>query len=165
MELPPAVALPHFAGSCPVWPPRVFIPFPLLCSGGRDHLIRVWDVETLVCRRTLGGHTDDILSLSGVSVSVPQPDLAQLISPGSPRSPTAQIIAGISPVGQPLASPSGTEGGAMPPGSPRSGLDRALLFVSAAADGTVRLWSGECAAGEAAWVISVGYGMARGWNC
>ena len=25
----------------------------LLLSGGRDHLIRVWDSETLVCRRTL----------------------------------------------------------------------------------------------------------------
>lgn len=102
----------------------------------------MWDVETLVCRRTLGGHTDDILSLSGIFASVPQPDLAQLMSPGSPRSPTAQIIAGISPVGHPLASPPGGEGGAPPPGSPRSGLERALLFVSAAADGTVRLWSG-----------------------
>lgn len=31
--------------------------------------------------------------------------------------------------------------------SPRAGLERALLFVSAGADGTVRLWSGAAAVG------------------
>ena len=48
--------------------------------------------QTLVCRRTLAGHTDDILSLSGISVQLPAPDAAEL---ASPRSPTAAVIAGI----------------------------------------------------------------------
>lgn len=34
--------------------------------------------------------------------------------------------------------------------SPRAGLERALLFVSAGADGTVRLWSGVLACVAAA---------------
>jgi WD40 repeat protein len=111
------------------------------CSGGRDHLIRVWDVETLVCRRTLAGHTDDVLSLGGVSVSVSGSDLGALVSPGSPTM--AALAAGLSPLGGPLAPPMpGSPGGGGMPGSPRAGLERALLFVSAGADGTVRLWSG-----------------------
>lgn len=32
-------------------------------SGGRDHVIRVWDMETLVCRHVLTGHRDDILHI------------------------------------------------------------------------------------------------------
>ena len=52
--------------------------------------------QTLVCRRTLAGHTDDILSLSGVSVQLPPPDVAEL---ASPKSPTAAVIAGIRWVG------------------------------------------------------------------
>ena len=52
--------------------------------------------QTLVCRRTLAGHTDDILSLSGVSVQLPPPDIAEL---ASPKSPTAAVIAGIRWVG------------------------------------------------------------------
>ena len=36
----------------------------LLLSGGRDNLIRVWDIEALVCRRTLSGHKNDIMTLS-----------------------------------------------------------------------------------------------------
>lgn len=97
----------------------------------------MWDVDTLVCRRTLAGHTGDVLSLGGVCVSLTPPDLAELTSP---KSPTAAVIAGMSPMGAPLPpapdSPHGMGG------SPRTGLERALLFVSAAADGTVRLWSG-----------------------
>lgn len=40
----------------------------------------------------MAGHTDDILSLSGVSVQLPPPDVAELTSP---KSPTAAVIAGI----------------------------------------------------------------------
>ncbi|KAI7835447.1 hypothetical protein COHA_010652 [Chlorella ohadii] len=114
----------------------------IVLSGGRDHLIRVWDVDTLVCRRTLAGHTDDILSLSGVSVQLPPPDVAELTSP---KSPTAAVIAGISPVGAMLQPAPGDPTSPMAAAtSPRAGLERALLFVSAGADGTVRLWSAKC---------------------
>lgn len=49
-------------------------------------------LQTLVCRRTLAGHSDDILSLSGVGVHLPAPEATEL---ASPRSPTAAVIAGI----------------------------------------------------------------------
>ena len=107
-------------------------------------------LQTLVCRRTLAGHTDDILSLGGISIPVAAPDVNQLLSPGSP---TAAVIAGVSPAGLPLPLPPGSAGGGSfgGPGSPRTGLERALLFVSAAADGSVRLWSGVCH-GQRLWV-------------
>ena len=45
-------------------------PLPTLSrSGARDNMIRVWDMDMdLLCRRTLGGHRDDVLSLAVVSV-------------------------------------------------------------------------------------------------
>ncbi|KAL4857151.1 Cys-Gly metallodipeptidase DUG1 [Chlorella vulgaris] len=117
----------------------------VLALGGRDHLIRVWDVETLVCRRTLAGHTDDILSLGGIGVAVSAPDFNQLTSPSSPS--TACMVAGLSPMGPPVGPAYPQDDPSSPtavPGSPRVGLERALLFVSAAADGAVRLWSAKC---------------------
>ena len=99
-------------------------------------------MQTLVCRRTLAGHTDDVLSLGGVGVAVSAPDISQLVSPGSPS--TAAMAAGLSPLGLPVGPAPGSPTAMS--GSPRAGLERALLFVSAGADGTVRLWSGEKAA-------------------
>ena len=98
--------------------------------------------QTLVCRRTLAGHLDDVLSLGGISV--PIATLADDASLASLTSPGAGGVPGMSPVGTVLtATPSSPGGGSpMPLGSPRSGLERALLFVSGSADGTVRLWSG-----------------------
>jgi hypothetical protein len=94
-------------------------------------------LQTLVCRRTLAGHTDDVLSLGGISVPVSQPDLALLQSPSSPM---AGMLAGMSPLGLPLAAAPDSP---MADGSsPRAGAERALLFVSSSVDGTVRLWSG-----------------------
>ena len=52
-------------------------------------------LQTLVCRRTLAGHTDDVLSLGGISVPVSQPDLALLQSPSSPM---AGMLSGMSPL-------------------------------------------------------------------
>lgn len=39
----------------------------LLLSGGRDAVVRVWDMDALVCRRTLVGHTDTILHLAALA--------------------------------------------------------------------------------------------------
>jgi hypothetical protein len=96
-------------------------------------------LQTLVCRRTLAGHTDDVLSLGGISVPVSQPDLALL---QSPSSPIAGMLAGMSPLGLPLAAAPDSPMGAGAGSSPRAGAERALLFVSSSVDGTVRLWSG-----------------------
>lgn len=41
----------------------------LLLSGGRDNTIRVWDTDTLACRRTLQGHKHDVLSLATLGIS------------------------------------------------------------------------------------------------
>ncbi len=38
----------------------------LLISGGRSGLLRVWDLEALVCRRTLTGHHADVLSMAAL---------------------------------------------------------------------------------------------------
>ena len=43
----------------------------LLLSGGRDNIVRVWDMEALVCRRTLAGHKDDVLCIAGLRLQPP----------------------------------------------------------------------------------------------
>ena len=43
----------------------------LLLSGGRDNVVRVWDMEALVCRRVLAGHKDDILQIGGLRLAAP----------------------------------------------------------------------------------------------
>lgn len=88
---------------------------------------QVWDVETLICRRTLAGHTRDILSLAGLDV----PSV-----PGASSLDLGDVLGSF----QALSSPSAA---AIPP--PPDGLGtpsaRALLFASSSADGTVRCWS------------------------
>lgn len=50
----------------------------LLLSGGRDNIIRVWDIDALVCRRTLAGHRDDVMCIAGLGLQPP---------PGPPSDP------------------------------------------------------------------------------
>ena len=51
----------------------------LLLSGGRDNIIRVWDMDALVCRRTLAGHRDDVMCIAGLGLEPP---------PGAPADPS-----------------------------------------------------------------------------
>lgn len=50
----------------------------LMLSGGRDNIIRVWDMDALVCRRTLAGHRDDVMCIAGLGLESPS---------GSPADP------------------------------------------------------------------------------
>ena len=51
----------------------------LMLSGGRDNIIRVWDMDALVCRRTLAGHRDDVMCIAGLGLDPPS---------GSPADPS-----------------------------------------------------------------------------
>lgn len=58
----------------------------LLLSGGRDNVVRVWDMDALVCRRTLVGHKDDVLCIAGLRLQPPSslpPDLELSSAPTS----------------------------------------------------------------------------------
>ena len=50
-----------------------------MLSGGRDNIIRVWDMDALVCRRTLAGHRDDVMCIAGLGLEPPS---------GSPADPS-----------------------------------------------------------------------------
>ena len=54
----------------------------LMLSGGRDNIIRVWDMDALVCRRTLAGHRDDVMCIAGLGLEPPSG------SPADPSQPT-----------------------------------------------------------------------------
>lgn len=44
----------------------------------RDMYCRVWDMETMVCRRVLTGHHDDILHISGLKLTASALELAPI---------------------------------------------------------------------------------------
>ena len=50
-----------------------------MLSGGRDNIIRVWDMDAWVCRRTLAGHRDDVMCIAGLGLGPPA---------GSPADPS-----------------------------------------------------------------------------
>jgi len=56
----------------------------LLLSGGRDNIIRVWDMDALVCRRTLAGHRDDVMCIAGLSLQPPSGIPAAPLNPPEP---------------------------------------------------------------------------------
>ena len=56
----------------------------LLLSGGRDNIIRVWDMDALVCRRTLAGHRDDVMCIAGLSLQPPSGTPAAPLNPPEP---------------------------------------------------------------------------------
>lgn len=63
----------------------------LLLSGGRDNIIRVWDMDALVCRRTLAGHRDDVMCIAGLGLEPP---------PGASADPSQPRDTGCSQVGE-----------------------------------------------------------------
>ena len=56
----------------------------LLLSGGRDNIIRVWDMDALVCRRTLAGHRDDVMCIAGLALQPPSGALLDRVTPMEP---------------------------------------------------------------------------------
>ncbi len=61
----------------------------LLLSGGRDNIIRVWDMDALVCRRTLAGHRDDVMCIAGLSL---QPPTRTPVAPLTPPEPDCSQV-------------------------------------------------------------------------
>jgi glutamine amidotransferase len=97
----------------------------VLLSGGRDCVVRVWDADSLVCRRALSGHTDSVLALASL------PAAAARGAGGADFD-----VAGAGPAAGACAPPEAAE-----PSSPTAVPEAPLLFASASADGTLRLWS------------------------
>jgi predicted glutamine amidotransferase/WD40 repeat protein len=97
----------------------------VLLSGGRDCVVRVWDADSLVCRRVLSGHADDVLALASLPAATAR---------GAGGADFD--VAGASPAAGACAPPEAAE-----PTSPTAVPEAPLLFASASADGTLRLWS------------------------
>lgn len=94
----------------------------LLLSGGRDATIRVWDLDVKCCRRTLPGHTADVLHLA-------------VLSPKRPRNPAPNPAPPELPVD---SMPFALVDTPAPEGSAVDMLP--CVLVSCSADGTCRLW-------------------------
>ncbi|KAK2079339.1 hypothetical protein QBZ16_003030 [Prototheca wickerhamii] len=106
----------------------------VLLSGGRDLLIRVWDCGTLVCRRTLAGHRADVLALTSVGLAVGEAsaEYAEAASPAVP--PSAPDTADTASSGRRGAD------------APASHARQPLLYASASADGSIRIWDAQALA-------------------
>lgn len=119
----------------------------LLLSGGRDGVIRVWDMDALVCRRTLTGHTGTILHLAALA-----PGLSANGNSHGPHSYTNltsederltvgngdEVAAALDGLGSgvvaPVVAALDSERGQVLP----------ALIASCSVDGTARLWSADC---------------------
>lgn len=138
----------------------------LLLSGGRDAVVRVWDMDAHVCRRTLVGHTDTILHLAalapGLSVNgnfaggrnrgshasdldaphatALDPDALERDDLERDRSAPVQVRANsglqVLPEDRIQGDGDGQAG--------ESGPAVPTLIASCSADGTTRLWSASC---------------------
>lgn len=93
----------------------------LLLSGGRDARIRVWDLDVKCCRRTLPGHTADVLHLAALTPTYSWP------------ATDAQTH------GPPQATPEG-ETDLPPPKVSLTDDNLPRVLSSCSADGTCRLW-------------------------
>lgn len=101
----------------------------LLLSGGRDATIRVWDLDTCCCRRTLPGHTADVLNMSALAPGLSWNGNAADCCPTGRGSVDADSD-GDGAVGEAIAGRADripAHGGA-------------LLLASCSADGSCRLW-------------------------
>ncbi len=80
----------------------------LLLSGGRDNLIRVWDSETLVCRRTLVRNTSNMSQHTVVWLRQLHRSPLNCPCPRtfSPQAGHKDDVLSISGVGMPVAEPS-----------------------------------------------------------
>ena len=91
-------------------------------SGGRDATIRVWDLDVKCCRRTLPGHTADVLHLAALIPHAPDADSASTAPAGAQHKEDG------GPTGLPAPNAFSTEDA-----QPR-------VLSSCSADGTCRLW-------------------------
>ncbi len=98
-----------------------------VCCGAARHTLptcarggRVWDMDALVCRRTLLGHRDDVLHISGLPLG----------AAGGPSPPTSR---GATPDGDADGAANGFDPAEEP--SPGCATVTAALFASASADG------------------------------
>lgn len=86
---------------------------------------RVWDVDALLCRRTLLGHQDDVLAISGLHLGERGAASPPHDSPDTPRGTAAN--------GTVLGGSGGFDDGRHSPCSSRDASQS--LFASASADG------------------------------